>query len=192
MTCILGLEYDGGIAMGGDSASSNGSIVRLSTTPKVFRLPNMLIGYTWSFRMGQIIQYSKDVPKIKAKKSNYKYLINDFVPFLRDIFKDAGWLKTENSRDEGGEFLIGLRGEIFKLQSDFSVLRYDDGFAAVGSGADFALGALHTLKEKVNQYSEIIEPPWYMVELALESAAYYSPHVSAPFVLLRLEDQGVD
>lgn len=191
MTCIVGLEYKDGVIIGGDSAAVAEGRVQLTTTPKVFKLAHVLIGYTWSFRMGQIIQYSSDVPKMDASKqypsdSNYKYLINDFVPFLKDVFKDAGWLKTEEERDEGGQFLIGIRGQLYEINSDFSVLRMSDRYIAVGSGAPYALGALYTLKEKVNEFSDIIEPPSHIVLLALQAAAYYSTGVSAPFVIRKI------
>ena len=186
MTCIVGLEYKGGVIIGGDSAGVAGSQIQLTTTPKVFKLSNMLIGYTWSFRMGQIIQYAQNVPKPKKQESNYEYLINGFVPFIRGIFKDAGWLRTEDLRDEGGQFLVGIHGQLFQINSDFSVLRMKNGFDAVGSGAAYALGTIYILKEKVNQYSDVIEPPTYIVELALEAAAHYSTGVSAPFVFEKL------
>jgi len=187
MTCIVGLEYEKGVIIGGDSAGVADGRIQLMTTPKVFKLAHMLIGYTWSFRMGQIIQYSSDVPKITPSDSNYKYLINDFIPFLRGIFKDAGWLKTEDERDEGGEFLIGIRGQLFKIEWNFSVLRMSDGYNAVGSGAPYALGTLYILKEKVNEFSDVIEPPSYIVNLALQAAAHYSTSVSAPFVIEEIQ-----
>ena len=188
MTCIVGLEYEDGVIIGGDSAAVAERQIQITTTPKVFKLASMLIGYTWSFRMGQIIQYSlKDVPLIPKKTdSNYRYLINDFVPFLRDIFKDAGWLTVKDNKEEGGQFLIGIRGQLFEIDSNFAVLRMSDGYSAVGSGAPYALGTLYTLKAKVNEFSNIIEPPSYIVELALQAAAHYSTSVSAPFIVEKL------
>ncbi len=180
MTCIVGLEYDGKVYMGGDSAAVANSNLQLTDTPKVFEKQKMLIGYTWSFRMGQIIQYAKTVPEIKEYPDNYEYLVKSFVPFLRNIFKDAGWLIVEKSRDEGGQFLIGLRGELFEITSEFAVLRMADGFNAVGSGSYYALGALRILKHNTDK------EPTMKVGLALEAAAYFSTSVSSPFVIEKL------
>ena len=82
---------------------------------------------------------------------NYAYLVKRFVPFLRAAFKDAGWLEVENSREEGGQFLVGIRGELFEINSDFSVLKMVDGFNAVGSGEYYALGAMRILKNNTEQ-----------------------------------------
>ena len=180
MTCIVGLEYDGKVYMGGDSAAVANGNLQLSDTPKVFKKQKLLIGYTWSFRMGQIIQYAKSFPKIKEYPDNYAYLVKSFVPFIRSLLKDAGWLIIEKSRDEGGQFLVGLRGELFEINSDFSVLKMMDGFDAVGSGSYYALGALRILKHNTDK------EPTMKIGLALEAAAYFSTSVSSPFVIEEL------
>ena len=180
MTCIVGLEHKGKVYIGGDSAAVENSNLQLTDSPKVFMKQGLIIGYTWSFRMGQVIQYADAFPEIKKSAGNYDYLIEVFVPYLRDLFKDAGWLKIENSRDEGGQFLIGIRGQLFEINSDFSVLKMIDGFNAVGSGAYYALGALRILKHNTDK------EPTIKVGLALEAAAYYSTSVSSPFVIEKL------
>ena len=180
MTCIVGLEQEGKVYMGGDSAAVVNGNLQLSDTPKVFKKDELLIGYTWSFRMGQILQYAKTYPKQKEHPDNYTYLIKSFVPYLRDIFKDAGWLEVEKSREEGGQFLVGIRGELFEINSDFSVLKMVDGFDAVGSGSHYALGALRILKHNTDK------EPTIKVGLALEAAAYFSTSVSSPFVIEKL------
>ena len=180
MTCIVGLEHDGKVYMGGDSAAVANGNLQLTDTPKVFKKDGLLIGYTWSFRMGQVIQYSDAFPELKAHPDNYSYLIESFVPFLRSEFKTAGWLKVENSQDEGGQFLAGVRGELFEINSDFSVLKMIDGFDAVGSGSHYALGALRILKNNTDK------EPIIKVGLALEAASYFASSVSAPFVFEEL------
>lgn len=176
MTCIVGLVENSKVYMGGDSAAVSNSNLQLTDTPKVFKKQELLIGYTWSFRMGQVIQYADTFPKLKEQLDNYTYLVENFVPYLRAEFKDAGWLWTENSRDEGGQFLVGIRGELFEITSEFAVLKMMDGFDAVGSGSYYALGAMRILKHNTDK------DPIMKVGLALEAAAYFSTSVSAPFV----------
>ena len=178
MTCIVALEHDKKVFMGGDSAAAAGWDMRLVTTPKVFRKGDLVVGYTWSFRMGQIIQYASSLPELSEHPSNYAYLVEKFVPFIRKTFSEAGWLKTENARDEGGQFLIGIRGEVFSIETDFSVLRNIDGFSAIGCGAAYALGALQIM----NLHGEIAGNPMLAVSQALEVGAYFSNGVSGPFV----------
>src|SRR3972149_571103 len=140
--------------------------MRIVITPKVFRKQSLLIGYTWSFRMGQIIQYAPNLPELSEHPSNYAYLIESFVPFIRSAFKDAGNLKIEDSVEEGGVFLVGIRGEIYEIQSDFSAYRAIDGFMAIGCGFAYALGALRILKNN----GKTDEDPQLAVGLALETA----------------------
>ena len=85
MTCIVGLEHDGKVYMGGDSAAVGGMDVYPSRIPKVFQAGRYLIGYTTSFRMGQLLQYGLDKIARKRKKhirtfsdrvhSQYTYII---------------------------------------------------------------------------------------------------------------------
>jgi len=178
MTCIVGVESDNHVYMGGDSAAVEGINIRLTTTPKVFKKGSLLIGYTWSFRMGQIIQYSNNVPEIPEEKDNYSYLAQDFVTFIRKIFQESGFMRVESAREEGGQFMVGIRGELFTIESDFSVLRNIDGFDAIGCGASYALGALRVMCK----YPGITALPRTSMEIALQTAAYFSNSVSEPFI----------
>ena len=182
MTCIVGIEHEGKVYMGGDSASVSDWDMRISTTPKVFRKQNLLIGYTWSFRMGQVIQYAHDLPELAEHPDNYAYLIESFIPFVRNAFREAGFLKIENAQEEGGQFLVGIRGEIFTIHSSFSVLRAVDGFDSIGCGFAYALGALRILK----LIGEFKVDPKIIINHALETAAYFSNGVSAPFIFEEL------
>jgi hypothetical protein len=179
MTCIVALAVKKSIYMGGDSAAVADYDIRIIDNPKVFYKNGILIGYTWSFRAGQIIQYAPDFPSLKLSSSNYIYLIEHFIPFVRTEFQKAGFLKIENGREEGGQFLIGIRGEIYTIHTDFSVIRCDDMFDAIGGGAKYALGALQVLKD--------VEPaPKSIIKKALEISAYFSCGVSGPFVIEEL------
>ena len=182
MTCIIGIEHNGKVYMRGDSAAAEGWNIRLSTTPKVFRKQNFLIGYTWSFRMGQVIQYAHDLPELAEHPDNYAYLVESFIPFVRDAFREAGFLKVENSQEEGGQFLVGIRGEIFTIHNNFAVLRAVDGFDSIGCGFAYALGALQILE--IN--GRIRENPKLAIEVALDTAAYFSNGVSGPFIFEEL------
>ena len=57
MTCIVGLETPNGIMMGCDSAAVGGGNIFTTRLKKVFKRGKFLIGYSTSFRMGQVIQY---------------------------------------------------------------------------------------------------------------------------------------
>lgn len=55
MTCVVGLVDKGTVYIGVDSAAVQGWTRRKSRVAKVFHRGPFLIGYTTSFRMGQLL-----------------------------------------------------------------------------------------------------------------------------------------
>ena len=60
------------------------------------------------------------------------------------MFIDESKMFSEKEKEEGELFsiLLAVKGEVFEIDEDYSVARRADGIYAIGSGADFALGAL--------------------------------------------------
>ena len=64
MTCIVGFTENDITWIGGDSFGSNGYSGQVYKNKKVFKMKdnkNIIAGYTTSFRMGQILQYSTNL-----------------------------------------------------------------------------------------------------------------------------------
>lgn len=175
MTCIVAVEHEGRVYMGGDSAAVSGLDIQAVVSPKVFLLGDILIGYTSSFRMGQLLEYNLEVPENKHGDDDLRYLVTGFVPAVRECLKAGGFTKIENGVEDGGSFLIGYKGKVYLVASDFQVTRMRDGFAAVGCGTYYALGALGA--------TEILDAE-KAVTLALEVSARFSAGVCGPFYVL--------
>jgi len=176
MTCIIGLEEDGKIYIGGDSASGYPNIVRSTTTQKVFAIEPFIFGYTSSFRMGQILHYNIDFPIPPESIYNEEYMVGIFIEIVRKQFKEYGFSKIETNEESGGTFLVGVAGQIWQVESDFQVSRPKDGIFAIGSGSDVALGAMKALEHKLEPRERILD--------ALAICAYFCPYVRPPFVVL--------
>lgn len=177
MTCILGLEIDGKVYMGGDSASAEGWNIRETGLKKVFVNGRYLIGYSTSFRMGQLLQYA-NLPTYPVDLSNdrndtLKFMVTEFVPAIRKAFTEAGYIKIDSNREEAGDFLVGLNGFLFHVSSDLQVNYFLDGYQAIGCGAVFSLGALSVLDRSVpisilkalevaGKFSNGVCPPYYV------------------------------
>jgi ATP-dependent protease HslVU (ClpYQ) peptidase subunit len=185
MTCIVAVKVETGgstrIVIGGDSAGVAGHDILIRKDPKVFRNSEVLIGITSSFRMGQIMRFKFVPPAIPPGMDLYEYMVVHFVDRVRASLKEGGFAEVQNSVERGGSFIVGLRERIFTIGSDFQVGENVDGFASVGSGADYALGALDTLRTLPDLSGE------QMVEKALQTAAKFSGGVRAPFVILASE-----
>lgn len=184
MTAIVGLvdEKTGKIYMGGDSAGvDSGYRIQLRKDTKVFRNGPFLIGYTSSFRMGQLIRFSLRPARRYPETDIYEYMCTTFIEGIRGVLKEGGYTKVDNNRESGGAFLVGYEGRLFEVQSDFQVAESLDNYNACGCGFELALSSLYTTKEL--EY----EDPYERVLLALKAASRYSAGVSAPFVIETLD-----
>jgi len=178
MTCVVALRENGATWLGGDSAATRGQETRATTQEKVFRLNGTLVGYTSSFRMGQLLQHELELPDYNVG-SSYFYMVRKFVPAVRKLFKDSGYARIDSNEEGGGEFIVCLNEHIFTVYSDYAVLEHLDPFHAIGCGADYALGALEVL------YSCNMAPSEKVMS-ALAVAAKFSSGVAAPFNIVHL------
>jgi ATP-dependent protease HslVU (ClpYQ) peptidase subunit len=172
MTCIIGLVEDGQVYIGADSASVDTAnlICRATKINKVFKRGPFIIGYTTSFRMGQILENWLEVPKQASGQSNYTYMVKEFVEAVRSTFKDKGF--GSGADHSGGKFLVGYNGGLYFISNDFQVNPAMDNFVAVGCGNQFALGAMAALAD--------LEPR-ERIRKALKIAAHFSAGVCPPF-----------
>jgi len=170
MTCIAATIYKGKVYMGGDSAGIAEYKLDICKSPKVFRNGPFLIGFTSSFRMGQLLQYNFTPPPIEQEL--FTYMVTSFVPAVRECFKEGGVASVENGVETGGCFLVGIHGRIFQIHSDFQVFESAHSFDAVGCGADLAKGALAVL----TYYN-----PLDALRRALEITEEHSAGVRGPF-----------
>jgi len=183
MTCVVGLETEHGVFIGADSASSNGYTSFSSRVEKVF-LKNcgargeFLIGFTTSFRMGQLLRYKLRVDKHPDDMPDMEYLATIFIDAVRACLKDGGFTEIDKERESGGRFLVGYRGKIYMVDYDFQVNSNACGFYAIGSGAQFALGSLYS----TNGLS-----PRNRIKIALRAASMFTDSVKPPYHIKELK-----
>ena len=172
MTCIIGAVSGDKVHMVGDSGGASGWNVTVILQPKVFRNGDYIIGYTTSFRMGQMLQFA-NLPQWDRAKRLDEFMVTVFIPFVRELLKTGGFVKVENAVEEGGTFLIGIAGRLFKVSMDFQVLEHADGFDAVGCGSDFALGAYLALDSVLDVRERLLR--------AIEVSAHFSGPIRPPY-----------
>jgi ATP-dependent protease HslVU (ClpYQ) peptidase subunit len=188
MTCIVGLIHDGKVWIGGDSGSFSGYDVSIHPQGKVFKVGEFLMGGSGSTRMCQLLRYAFEPPAIDSYKNDgktetppdlQKYMVTTFVHTLRQCFKDAGHAEVKDGHEEAyGYFLVGVRGRLFIVWSDYCVTEDDKPYAAIGCGSGYALGSLHGTDGKA---------PRIRVEKALKAAEAFSAGVRGPFTVLELK-----
>jgi ATP-dependent protease HslVU (ClpYQ) peptidase subunit len=171
MTCIVAIKDGARLIFAGDSlgAEITTGYARLAVRPKVFSREtlggNFLFGYTTSFRLGQLLEHDLVIPIPERDDDTTEYLVRKFIPAARACLKEGG--------EEPGIFIVGFRSHIFEVQTDWQVTEWVDRFSAIGSGANYALGALHA--------SEDLIDPEEAVVVALQAASRFNAYVRPPF-----------
>ena len=193
MTCIVAMADGQKVVMGGDSAGVDGRDLYLRADAKVFLKRNYAIGFTTSFRMGQILRYETELPELPPDLDPdelERFFVTDFIPVVRKSFDEHGFAKTarfstpdrpglsEDGQAVGGTFLVGAAGKIFEIRGDYQLGRPMTPYSAVGAGAMVALGALKALEE-VDGLSLRDR-----VTRALKTAEAYNAGVRGPFQLI--------
>jgi hypothetical protein len=175
MTCIIGLVDKGNVYIGGDSAGISGNDITIRTDEKVFVNGEFLIGFTSSFRMGQLLRY-KFAPKPQAEdqKDDMAYMVGSFIDDCRACFKTNSY----GTDSKGGDFLVGYRGGLYHIGSDFQVGKSKLPFDAAGCGTDVALGSMFAAKSVA---------PAKRINLALEAASTFNTGVAGPFLVMKQE-----
>lgn len=179
MTCIVGLVHDGSVYIGGDSAGVSVGDLSLSVRNdrKVFRNGDCIMGFTSSFRMGQLLAYRLSIPKPREGEDMMAFMVGDFINAVRDCLKTGGFASAKDGAEIGGAFLVGYRGRLFSIYSDYQVGENSHGYGAVGCGELIALGALHASDGM---------PPEERMRGALMAAETFSAGVRGPFHIEKL------
>ena len=179
MTCIVGLVHGDRVIVGGDSAGvTQGWGLQARTDSKVGVVGEFAMGFTDSFRMGQVLLYRFKPPPIHAGADLMAYMVGPFIDEVRRTFRAAGYAERLNDRETGGTFLVGIRGRLFRISSDYQVGESIDRYDAVGCGADIALGSMYSSGLLVDF---TLHGPKQRILEALAAAEHFSGGVRAPF-----------
>jgi ATP-dependent protease HslVU (ClpYQ) peptidase subunit len=176
MTCIVALEVDGQVYMGSDRAGSNGFTTLTVAAPKVFRNGPLLVGYTSSFRMGQLLQYGLRVPTESPSWDVDRWVSQELMAAVRATFGEGGWNEAQHGVARGGNWLAAIAGRLYEIQANYAFIRSVTGEYAIGSGEYHALGSLHATRN-------LGWLPETRILAALNAAAEHVTTVSGPFDL---------
>jgi hypothetical protein len=172
VTCVVGLEQRGVVYIGADSAAVSRERLRSRADPKAFRVGPYVMGFTTSFRMGDVLRYSFAPPE-PPSRGLARFMATAFVDAARAAFKDAGVATNASGVESCGAFLVGVRGRLFTVESDYQVGEERAGFHAVGSGDQVALGALFATAR--------VRDPRARLRLALAAAERFTSDVRRPW-----------
>ena len=182
MTFVAGSIEGQSVILGSDSAATgpaDGSEIYTPPEPKVFACGPYVIGACGSYRVAQVLRYRAELPRPSESTDLESFLVRDLVPAIGDLLateRVAGSNRT--SLGDKVALLLGYRGQLWCIASDFTVLPEDE-FGAIGSGRLRAYAALHALE------TAGIEPARRRLELALDAAAKYTASVRRSWHFVR-------
>ncbi|MGW0795174.1 hypothetical protein [Streptomyces sp. NPDC002692] len=181
MTVIVGLVHNRRVHLGADSAGVAGYTLTVRADAKLFRSGPYVMGFTSSFRMGQLLRYSFQPPAPDGDDL-HRFMVTTWVDALRTCLKDGGWARKDSEQEQSGTFLVGVQGRLLTIDSDYQVGESIAPYAAVGCGQDLALGALHATQD-------LGLKPRPRITTALAAAAHHSAGVAEPFTYVATRRQ---
>jgi ATP-dependent protease HslVU (ClpYQ) peptidase subunit len=152
MTTIVAVQYKDKCVMAADNqvTSEGGRRYNHPDMKKIAKRGAFLIAGSGEVQPCDVVQHMWNPPKLSLKDSDdiYHFMITKAMPSLRKCLTDNGY--DFNEGKEGGKsgegrfnFLMAVSGEVFDIADDLSVCRSADGIYGVGSGSDYAVGAIH-------------------------------------------------
>lgn len=146
-TIIAKINDNGTVDLGADSQSTAGGESR--QVSKIAEINGQFhIGVAGRTRYGNLLKYISVPPLHDAEyeSGNYDafgYLITKVVPAWVEGLRDQFHGIPDQKEDwPDGVALLVLQGRIFQVYHDFTVVEADREFIGIGSGSDYALGAL--------------------------------------------------
>lgn len=195
MTTIVGIQGDGFAVIGTDtriSSFDDGGFASQSSTlgggmSKIATNGKYLLGAAGDVRAINILHHAFTPPPapvgIKGKKLD-QFITVKFIPALRACFDTHGYSppeskdNKEHQAEQDSTIIVVVNAVIYIIDNDYSWISDSSGLYAAGSGAAYALGAIHTLS-KGKQMSQIQAKTAVLKSLAV--AAKLDPYTGAPY-----------
>lgn len=155
MTTVIAVETPTGVTFGWDSQITYRHRA-VHSDMKVFANGGIVFGTSGDVRYGNILRYM-DIPDQNTDDTD-RYVTNELIPAMQQALKTADAAKVSDSKiDTDSVALVCVRGRMYDIGSDLSWHRSDDGIYAIGSGANYALGALKSMPPIYDKTS-VIKP----------------------------------
>lgn len=119
-------------------------------------------------------------PTLRGKKLD-EFITNKLIPAIRTMFEQNGYTTNEsntnsNKAEHDSEMLIAVNQTIYLVDGDYSWFTDTTGIYALGTGAAYALGALHNMPPAKNP----AQAKKHAIK-ALATASKYDPNTGNPY-----------
>lgn len=188
MSIVVAARYGKQIAMACDTMQSFGSMKQLDDnieSPKIRKVGTSLIGGTgWGVYDNILLDFisRKRVGPLNDCASIYKFFLGLWKQLRNG---DYGFVKEQRNDDDSpfvdldASFLVVNEHGIFRVGSDLGVLACKQ-YWAIGSGAPYAFGAIHTLRPDVTD-------PATLARRACEAAMHFDDSCGGDVLVMQPE-----
>lgn len=185
MTVIVGVRdiKNGCVHLAADTAAYGENQKFTGTAEKVRVLGDILVGVSGSCRVLDVVTNARQT-YFRSKDSHEsfkKYLVNGFVTDLRRLLGEEGLIRMNEEGGESfyGEIMVAWKDQLGVVYSDFSVqvCGGEEPYMAIGSGYEYALGALQVMNGYAHGFSLLRDTPTQAVEYAVTAASTHCPYV---------------
>ena len=147
MSTVVGIQGDGWCVLGADSQVSEGGRAYSTTKGlgKIMKRGPYYVATVGDFRPTNIIAFNFNFPKLPPYSSVYKldkFIGSRFIPALQQCYADNAYIPKDG--DSGTDVLVAVYGNLYAISYDYSWTKDRRGYYALGSGGDYALGAMAT------------------------------------------------
>lgn len=195
MTTIIGLQGDGWCVVGADSRitamDEHGFIMSQQILPesssKIIAKNGYIIGAAGDVRAINILHHVYEPPVFPKSRQNDKvdqFITRVVIPRLRETFDEQGYSPPEKGdRDHQAQqdstVLIALKGRIYIIDNDYSWAQDNTGIYTIGTGNQYAKGALNILIGNTTQ-NLTQDKAIRAVSRALKVASDHDPYTGPP------------
>lgn len=145
MTTIAAVQGENWAVVGYDSrvTEDNQKIYSLpKDNSKLVKNGNYLLGVAGDMRAINLMAYVFKPPAIAPSVYGAKldkFMSAVFIPELKKCFEDASYSKDG---DQDSQLMVVVNGTIYEIGNDYAWAHDDSGIYAIGTGGDYAMGAL--------------------------------------------------
>ena len=148
MTVLVGIQGADFVVMSADSQITDGDSRIISIqTPKIVRVDDYLLGVTGESRPGDILTFQWKPPKYRGEHP-VDFMGAKVVPSMYKVFKENGYELPLNDKETTFQYLLSFNGYLFSVGDDLSFNCSERGIFTAGSGGNYALGYLYSLRQK--------------------------------------------
>jgi hypothetical protein len=146
MTTIAAIQGPEWVMIGADSQSSDeDGFAIMIPNGKIFKNSNIVFAMAGSVRGINILEHDFIPPQINGKDID-KYITRQLIPSMRRAFADGGYeFAKEGAVEQDNIILVVAKGNLYRINEDYSWERSADNMYVAGSGEKFALGAMAAL-----------------------------------------------